>query len=221
MPASQQPFQPPLLLDTGGLGAPWVGQTPAPGAAAATDDDARTALLLERWWVKVVRDLRPGGCWYWIGAIADDGYGRFQAGVGVGSPTVAAHIWGWRAHHGPVPPGLNLLHSCDECSCVHYLDHIAPGSQAENLHQMVRRGRSLRRRRSTLDTRGPAGRSRAIAAALRGGWDEAAFVAALAAGDPQRNQLELPLLLSGHDQPGPSSHRLRSDARNSGVGATG
>jgi hypothetical protein len=220
VPPRQQPFQPPLLFDAGPVTESRAGQTPARGGVVAADD-ALTTLLLERWWAKVVCDPRPGGCWYWIGAIADDGYGRFQAGVGVRSPTVAAHTWGWRAHHGPVPPGLNLLHSCDECSCVHYLDHIAPGSQAENLHQMVRRGRSLRRRRSTLDTRGPAGRSRAIAAALRGGWDEAAFVAALAAGDPQRNQLELPLLLSGHDQTGPSSHRLRSGASDSGVGATG
>jgi hypothetical protein len=192
--APQQPVQPALLP---GTPEPRSGRTDAAAIPSSTHTDADSvlALLLQRWWTKVVRDPRPGGCWYWTGAIADDGYGRFQAGVGVGSPTVAAHTWIWRVHHGRVPAGKNLLHSCDERSCVHYLEHLEPGSQAENLEQMVRRGRSLRRQRSTLDTRGPAGRSRAIAAALRGGWDEGALASALAAGDPQHNQLALPLQL--------------------------
>ncbi|HEX2805318.1 MAG TPA: hypothetical protein VHN80_04025, partial [Kineosporiaceae bacterium] len=43
--------------------------------------------------------------------------------------------------------------------------------------------------------RGPAGRARAIRAALAAGWDEAAFTAAVAAGDPFCRQLALPVVV--------------------------
>jgi hypothetical protein len=180
----------------------------------ASADPAVLQLLLQRFWAKVVADPRPGGCRYWIGAIADDGYGRFQAGVGVDAPTVAPHIFIWRVRHGPVPVGKNLLHSCDERICVHDEEHLAPGTQADNLQQMVRRGRGGRSRHtSTADIRGWAGRSRAIAAALRDGWDESALAAALAAGDPYQDQLALPLDLHQPDLRLPGRGGLPAQAR--------
>lgn len=195
---NQIPARPPADRPPGSVGV-LAYRPPVPPAhhlshSDVAGDPALVQLLLERFWAKVVTDPRPGGCRYWTGAISDDGYGRFQAGVGVDSPTVAPHIWIWRVHHGPVPAGKNLLHSCDERICVNDAEHIAPGTQADNLHQMVRRGRAGRgRHTSTADTRGWAGRSRAIARALRDGWDESALVAALAAGDPYQDQLVLPL----------------------------
>lgn len=154
-------------------------------------DPATRAVLLDRFFAKVVVDPRPGGCSYWIGAIADDGYGRVQAAIGVGSPTVAAHTFLWELRHGPVPAGKRLLHRCDETSCVDDT-HLEAGTQSENIRQMIRRGRSPRRGHAgNTDTRGAARRARAIAAALRNGWDEAAYTAAVAGGDPHRRQHEI------------------------------
>ena len=49
---------------------------------------------------------------------------------------------------------------------------------------MHRRRRGWRRHTASVDVRGPAGRARAIRAALAGGWDPEAFAAAAAAGNP-------------------------------------
>ena len=32
---------------------------------------------IERFWEKVIKGPDPSACWLWVGAIGDDGYGRF------------------------------------------------------------------------------------------------------------------------------------------------
>jgi hypothetical protein len=133
----------------------------------------------------------PGWCDFWVGAIADDGYGRWTADDG---HTVAPHRWLWEQLHGPIPAGLYLLHSCDETSCVTVRAHLRLGTQAENQAQMSRRHRGAGPWHVGLaDTRGPAGRARAIRAALRDGYDADRLAAALDAGDPRRGQMTLDL----------------------------
>jgi len=149
---------------------------------------------LVRFLAKVVVDPRPGGCAHWVGAIGDDGYGRFQAGTRPAARTVRPHAWVFERATGMRPIRLRLLHSCDETGCV-ALEHLTVGTQAENVAQMHRRGRGWRRHTGTADLRGPAGRARAIRAALAAGWDEAAFTAAVAAGDPFGRQLALPVVV--------------------------
>jgi hypothetical protein len=73
--------------------------------------------------------------------------------------------------------------------------HLRVGTQAENMAQMHARGRGRRRHTARTDLRGPAGRARALRAALRGGWDPDALAAALAAGDSFAAQLALPVPL--------------------------
>ena len=68
-------------------------------------------------------------CLWWVGAIADDGYGRFAAGTG---RVMSAHRWLWEQGVGPLPAGLRLRHSCDETSCVR-LAHLMPGSHRLNM----------------------------------------------------------------------------------------
>ncbi|HEX3540523.1 MAG TPA: HNH endonuclease signature motif containing protein [Acidimicrobiales bacterium] len=136
----------------------------------------------------------PDGCRFWVGAIADDGYGRWTTDD---DRTVSAHRWLWEQLHGPVPPGLHLLHSCDETSCVDDA-HLRVGTQAENQAQMARRHRGAGPWHVGMaDTRGPAGRARAIRAALLAGYDAERLAAALAAGDANRDQLRLDLGESG------------------------
>ena len=42
-------------------------------------------------------------CLWWVGAIADDGYGRFAAGTG---QVMSAHRWLWEQDVGPLPSGV-------------------------------------------------------------------------------------------------------------------
>lgn len=44
--------------------------------------------------------------------------------------------------HGPLPEGFVPRHTCDNPSCIRP-DHIIPGTQAQNMDDMVLRGRSL------------------------------------------------------------------------------
>jgi hypothetical protein len=84
------------------------------------------------------------GCWYWTGAISrwkrepwDGGYGAFWDGDKV----VRAHVWLYRRIVGEIPAGQVLLHGCDNRRCVNVLKHIRPGTQLENVKDMVAKGR--------------------------------------------------------------------------------
>ncbi len=104
-------------------------------------------------------------CLWWVGAIADDGYGRFATGTG---QVMSAHRWLWEQDVGPLPAGVRLRHCCDETSCVR-LAHLLPGSHRLNMGGMTRRGRAGGpHHHGRADIRGPAGRARAIRAALTG-----------------------------------------------------
>lgn len=185
------------------VGGCWYG----PGVATTAPEREPGQLLLDgfrpppphhaetewaRFIAKVVIDPRPGGCHHWIGAIGDDGYGRFQAGTGHTARTVRPHLWIFERAHGLRPARMSVLHSCDETGCV-ALEHLALGTQAQNMAQMYARGRGRRRHTAATDLRGPAGRARAIRAALAGGWDEIGFNVAVDTGDPFSQQLRLPV----------------------------
>ena len=58
-------------------------------------------MLPARFLAKVV--AVPHGCHYWIGAIADDGYGRWTSADG---RTVTPHRWLWEQIVGPIPAEL-------------------------------------------------------------------------------------------------------------------
>lgn len=114
----------------------------------------------------------PDLCWYWTGAISDTGHGKFRAGTraaaGDGPPSVVvtAHVYGYRMVFGPPrSPGragaLVIAHRCDESSCQNPA-HWRLGTVASNAADFIaRRGHG-----PLADSRGPAGRARAIAAAI-------------------------------------------------------
>jgi len=131
-------------------------------------------------------------CLWWVGAIGDDGYGRFAAGTG---RVMSAHRWLWEQDVGPLPAGVRLRHCCDETSCVR-LAHLIPGSHRLNMgdraSDMTRRGRAGGpHHHGRADIRGAAGRARAIRAALNGGYHPDRLTAAITAGEPWRQQLAL------------------------------
>ncbi len=104
---------------------------------------------------------------------------------------MSAHRWLWEQDVGPLPAGVRLRHCCDETSCVR-LAHLLPGSHRLNMGDMTRRGRAgSPHHHGRADIRGPAGRARAIRAALAGGYHPDRLTAAITAGEPWRQQLAL------------------------------
>lgn len=110
----------------------------------------------------------------WLGALADDGYGRFHdpdytddaLPAELRSGTVRVSRWLWWAWYGPLPARTVVLHRCDLPICVR-LDHLAAGSQRDNLLMAAHRDRIARttftgQRTDHADKRGPAGQSHAI-----------------------------------------------------------
>lgn len=82
--------------------------------------------------------LEPNtGCWLWLGHVNAAGYGGFESRI---VNETLAHRASYALLVGPIPQGLALLHSCDQPSCVNPA-HLRPGPQAENMAEMVARGR--------------------------------------------------------------------------------
>lgn len=80
------------------------------------------------------------GCWWWTGQIINTGYGSFVQGGR--NHRHLAHRWIWAHINGPIPDGLCVLHQCDNgkhgCVAPH---HLFLGTQADNIHDMIRKGR--------------------------------------------------------------------------------
>lgn len=173
----------PHVLDSARDGQDVV-EAPPLGEPLAVDP-IQHAAEIERFYRKVVRG--PGEhCWIWIGAIGDDGYGTFSITRDGVERTVRAHRYAAAYQLGiPIPYGAVAEHVvCDNPICVKadrdpHVGHVWPSTQADNLRRMARRGRGggrppwWVRRWSGLARHERAERSRALAAAVRCGWDEA------------------------------------------------
>lgn len=99
----------------------------------------------ERFWAKVDKS-DPDGCWIWTASTFTDrnGYGKFNAAIPpVSNKTVYAHRFSYEMTNGPIPDGLFVLHKCDNPPCVNPA-HLHLGTQADNMREMVERGRTKR-----------------------------------------------------------------------------
>lgn len=93
----------------------------------------------DRFWAKVDQD---GECWLWTGSNYR-GYGRLRVGSrrdGTRRLELATHL-AWTIANGPVPDGMWVLHRCDNPPCVRP-DHLFVGTCADNVHDMIAKGRA-------------------------------------------------------------------------------
>lgn len=94
-----------------------------------------------RFWLKV--DIKkPEECWAWLGYTqkkAKKEYGDFR----VNKKTIRSHRMAWIVTFGDIPPGLSVLHKCDNPKCCNP-HHLFIGTSALNTSDMVSKNRQCK-----------------------------------------------------------------------------
>jgi hypothetical protein len=97
------------------------------------------ALPLELFMGKTKRDP-ASGCLLWTASTNDKGYPIFHASDAQGCRfTMGAHRWIFREKFGYLPEVV--MHRCDTPLCVDWERCLIPGTHADNMTDMIRKGR--------------------------------------------------------------------------------
>ena len=97
--------------------------------------------LWDRFHAKVSPEALTG-CWIWTGAVKELGYGV----IGLGTReqgTAKAHRVAYTLYKGQIPSGMNVLHDCDNPSCVNP-SHLYAGTLSDNMIDCVKRKRQYK-----------------------------------------------------------------------------
>jgi hypothetical protein len=113
----------------------WGFSDPAPSRPTLAEDDRqRFRVLLAK--AKPVQGPLETPCLEWTDEIHPRGYGSFRLGGGAKT----AHRIAWLASGRVIPPGLKVLHRCDNRPCVN-VDHLFIGTDQDNADDKVAKDR--------------------------------------------------------------------------------
>jgi len=120
--------------------APWTRRRPEVNAkiSRAMKGKPRVPLAV-RFEQKYITEPNTG-CWIWIAALNNRGYGIIGRGARQDGPE-PAHRISWELAYGPIPEGLHVLHKCDNPPCVNP-HHLFLGTHGDNMRDSVIKGRA-------------------------------------------------------------------------------
>ena len=88
-------------------------------------------------WIKAWCDIE-GECWIWSRSRNSKGYGKLK----IKKRIIFVHRYVYTLVHGPIPSGLQVMHSCDVRLCCNP-DHLSTGTNDDNVRDMIAKGRGF------------------------------------------------------------------------------
>lgn len=96
----------------------------------------RGGTIEERFWRKVYKLEGEDACWIWIAASNEHHYGLFNFKKAL----CKAHRVSWILENGEIPPGIDVLHKCDNPPCIRP-SHLFLGDAKINGMDASKKGR--------------------------------------------------------------------------------
>lgn len=95
-----------------------------------------------RFWSKV--DRTGDGCWLWTASLSggrgQQKYGQFTYAVAPGQQRhIGAHVYAYELTNGPVPDGLEVMHTCHVKRCC-LPSHLKAGTHSQNVKASAKFG---------------------------------------------------------------------------------
>jgi len=83
--------------------------------------------VVKNFWSKVNYPGNDQDCWEWTAYVLWDGYGQFR----FFGKNIKCHKVSYMYYFGPIPPGLWILHKCNNKLCVNP-NHLYAGTRQDN-----------------------------------------------------------------------------------------